>query len=447
MSFTKKDSRRRSLGLSGGELLDRGVAPTAPSRPFTDLSARDGLAMKWLVLSFVVASIAIFSRSPGMFAHAQFYAEDGAIWYADAYNFGWLHSLILPDGGYFNTLQRLGGGLGLLVPFQWAPLVMALMGLVLQALPVPVLLSSRCERWAPLPMRMAFAAAYVGIPNAHEIHVVCTNCQWHLAVVLGLLAFATPPRSVAGKIFDIVVVLLGAVSGPYGILLLPLLAVFWFARRQRWTAFIFVAFAAGGALQVTSLLHNTYQRNAAFRDAKVSLFIRLLGGNAFIDGLLGGHRYGLRMPFVASLAMLLLGLALCVYCAMSLSAEVRLFFVYCLLIFIGGLRSPGVALNVQNVWDALLAIPSQRYSFFPGLALIFAVLWCAGFARNRVIRMTGAVLTLALCIGIYRDWRVPALPRLNLRQQAATLNAAKPGQHVVLPVYPGGDWQIELVKK
>ena len=65
-------------------------------------------------------------------------------------------------------------------------------------------------------MRMAFAAAYVGIPNAHEIHVVCTNSQWHLAVVLGLLAFATTPRGVAGRIFDIVVVVLGAVSGPYG---------------------------------------------------------------------------------------------------------------------------------------------------------------------------------------------------------------------------------------
>jgi hypothetical protein len=412
-----------------------------------DLRSCDGLAMKWLVASFVVALIAIFSRSPGMFTHAQFYAEDGAIWYADAYNFGWLHSLTLPDGGYFNTLQRLGGGLAQLVPFQQAPLVMALMGLVLQALPVPVLLSSRCERWAPLPMRMAFAAAYVGIPNAHEIHVVCTNSQWHLAVVLGLLAFATTPRGVAGKIFDIVVVGLGAVSGPYGILLLPLLAVFWFARRQKWTAFIFGVLAAGAVLQAISLLHHTYQRNTGYLDAKVSLFIRLLGGNAFIGALLGSHRFGLRLPFVVSLCMLLLGVALCVYCAMSLSAEVRLFFVYCVLIFVGGLRAPGMPLNVTNLWDVLLTIPSQRYSFFPGLALIFAILWCAWFARNRVIRMTGAALTLALCIGVCTDWKVPALPRLDLRQQAAMLNAAKPGEHVVLPVYPGGDWQIGLVKK
>ena len=414
---------------------------------FRDLSRRDGLGIRWLILSFLLALVVLFSRSPGMFTHAQFYAEDGAIWYADAYNFGWLHSLTLPDGGYFNTLQRLGGSLALLVPFQWAPLAMALMGLVLQALPVPVLLSSRCERWAPLSLRMAFAAAYVGMPNAHEIHVVCTNSQWHLAVVLGLLAFATTPRSVAGKIFDIVVVALGAVSGPYAIVLLPLLAVFWFARRQRWTAFLFGILAAGAVVQAISLLHHASQRNTGYLDAKVSLFIRLLGGNAFVDALLGSHRYGLGLPFAVSLCMLVLGVALCVYCAMSLTAEIRLFFVYCLLIFIGGLRAPGFPLGLENLWDVLLTRPSQRYSFFPGLALIFAVLWCAGYARNRVVRMTGVALTLALCVGIYRDWKVQALPRLDLRQQAATLNAAKPGEHVVLPVYPGDGWQIELVKR
>ena len=80
-----------------------------------------------------------------------------------------------------------------------------------------------------------------------------------------------------------------------------------------------------------------------------------------------------------------------------------------------------------------------RFSLGGLLALIFAILWCAGFARNRVIRITGAVLTLALCIGIWKDWKVPALPQLDLLQQAAILNAAKPGQDVMLPVYPGGD--------
>lgn len=414
---------------------------------FRDLSRRDGLGIQWLILSFLLALVIIFSRSPGMFTHAQFYAEDGAIWYADAYNFGWLHSLTLPDGGYFNTLQRLGGSLALLVPYQWAPLAMALVGLVLQALPVPVLLSSRCERWAPLSLRMAFAVAYLGMPNAHEIHVVCTNSQWHLAVVLGLLAFATPPQSIAGKIFDIVVVVLGAVSGPYGILLLPLIAVFWFVRRQKWTVFIFGVLAAGAVVQTISLLHNASQRNTSYLDAKISLFIRLLGGNAFFGVLWGSHRIGLTRPFAFSLCMLLLGVALCVYCAMSLSAEIRLFFVYCLLIFVGGLRSPGFPLGIENLWDLLLTIPSQRYSFFPGLALIFAILWCAGYARNRVLRMAGAALTLVLCVSIFTDWKVPALPRLDLRQQAATLNAAAPGQLVVLPVYPGGDWQIKLVKR
>src|SRR5207237_3580821 len=106
---------------------------------------------------FGLVVIALFSRSPSLLTHAQFYAEDGAVWYAQAYNLGWLHSLTLPQAGYLNTMPRLAAGLALLFPFSWAPLVMATVGLLIQSVPVTILLSSRCRVWAPLPTRMVLA--------------------------------------------------------------------------------------------------------------------------------------------------------------------------------------------------------------------------------------------------------------------------------------------------
>src|SRR5215469_14547266 len=150
-------TQRRSFGLSRPESLDRTVTQITPSNPLGDLAKRDGLPMAWLVLSFVVASLAIFTRCPSLLTHAQFYAEDGVHWYAQAYNDGWLQSLLLPSLGYLQTLQRFAAGLALLAPFRWAPLIMTTFGLIWQALPVPVLLSRRCRRWAPLPMRIGFA--------------------------------------------------------------------------------------------------------------------------------------------------------------------------------------------------------------------------------------------------------------------------------------------------
>jgi hypothetical protein len=92
------------------------------------LNAHEGLNTAWLIAGFAIDLLLIFLRDPSLFTRPQFWAEDGKVWYAQAYNQGWLHSLTQPLGGYLNTLQRLGAGAALLVPFRWAPLVMALEG-------------------------------------------------------------------------------------------------------------------------------------------------------------------------------------------------------------------------------------------------------------------------------------------------------------------------------
>jgi hypothetical protein len=47
---------------------------------------------KWYFLFavFIAATVIVFSRSPIAFLHPQLSAEDGHVWYADAYNRGWL---------------------------------------------------------------------------------------------------------------------------------------------------------------------------------------------------------------------------------------------------------------------------------------------------------------------------------------------------------------------
>ena len=261
-----------------------------------DLSKRDGLAMRWLALSFAVASVAIFLRSPSLLTHAQFYAEDGPLFFAQAYNFGWLHSLGIQYGGYLTILQRVATGAALFVPFRLAPVVMTLVGLLVQAIPVPLLLSSRLRQWAPLPVRMAFAAAYVGIPNAREVHVVCTNSQWHLALVLALLVLAEAPESIAGKIFDVVTVSLAVLTGPFGIVMLPLGAILRYVRRRLWTAVLLGILTAGSLIQRVMILRHHAERGEGHLGATIALFVRLLGGNGFIGALLGSCRFGVKFP-------------------------------------------------------------------------------------------------------------------------------------------------------
>ena len=75
-------------------------------------------------------------RRPDALLNAQFWAEDGAFWYADAYNAGPWISLFQPENGYFQTISRLVAGISLLFPLRDAPLFFNVAAITIQALPV-----------------------------------------------------------------------------------------------------------------------------------------------------------------------------------------------------------------------------------------------------------------------------------------------------------------------
>src|SRR5664280_1995630 len=66
-------------------------------------TAQSVLRWWWHVLAFFTAAGLVVSRQPDAILHAQFFAEDGHVWFADAYNRGWFTSLSRTQDGYFQT--------------------------------------------------------------------------------------------------------------------------------------------------------------------------------------------------------------------------------------------------------------------------------------------------------------------------------------------------------
>ena len=62
--------------------------------------AWEGIGFGWQAAVFLAALVAVFSRLPGAFLHPQFFAEDGWVWYQQAYNLHWLRSLGIAQAGY-----------------------------------------------------------------------------------------------------------------------------------------------------------------------------------------------------------------------------------------------------------------------------------------------------------------------------------------------------------
>ncbi len=195
--------------------------PTAPG-------LRGSIAFHAVI--FAVAFVVVCSRRPDAVLHAQFYAEDGAVFYRDAYQYG-LHSLLLTYSGYFHTLLRLVALLAQLFPFSWAPLIMNLSGITFQVLPVNVFLSSRFSQ-VVLPLRLLAGFTYLALPNSFEIDANLTNVQWHLALLACIVLLAQPANCRRWKAFDVAVLGLISLSSPMGILLVPVAAALWWKRRN-----------------------------------------------------------------------------------------------------------------------------------------------------------------------------------------------------------------------
>jgi hypothetical protein len=408
------------------------------------VKAQSGIGWRWQVVIFLASLIAVFTRLPGALLHPQFFAEDGWVWYQQAYNLHWLRSLSIAQAGYLQTLPRLVAGVTLLFPMQWAPLLMNLAGAVIQVLPVTALLSHRSTPWGPLPVRMLMAALYLAIPNAPEIHIVLTNAMWHLAVLQALIAFSVPPLGWRGRVSDVVLFAIGSMSGPFCILLLPFVFAYWWIRRYRWTLVVLGILFVGVVLQVLTLMHAVRAPGAPLGVTLVRL-LRILAGNIFVNSMIGSGGAYMRIPLLVVAA--LGGLAIMVWGWRSAPLAVRLYIAFAACALIASLRDPLLLGNTIPRWEVLGNVASIRYWFLPSLMFLWSAAWCTWGGRSRLVRCAGLGVLLLTSIGVVRKWSYPPWPPSHFNADVERFQTLKPGEHMIFYVYDPGGRTMELVKR
>ena len=408
------------------------------------LRTQTGLSALWLTVSFALALAAIFSRQMDLLLRPQFFAEDGWVWYQQAYNLHWLRSLGIAQAGYLQTLPRLVAGVTLLFPMQWAPLIMNLAGAVVQALPVVALLSRRCTPWGPLPARLVMAALYLAIPDAAEIHVVLTNAMWHFALLQALLAFSLPPLTWRGRLCDLLVFTIGSLSGPFSILLLPAIAVYWWARRHRWTLAVLVILCLGTLLQGTVMMHAVKRAGAPLGATPLRL-LRIIAGSIFIDSMVGSGGPNLRAPLLILAAVG--GLAIVIWGWKSAPLAGRLYVVFAILVLVASLRDPLLLPGPTPRWEVLAEAMGIRYWFFPSLMFLWLAAWCASGGKNRIVRYAGIAVLLLSVVGAVRKWSYPPWPEGHFHADVARFQNLKTGEPMSFSVYDPGGRTMVLIKR
>jgi hypothetical protein len=398
---------------------------------------------------FLVSCLILVTRRPDAVFHAQFYAEDGHVWFADAYNLGWWHALFRAQDGYFQTFPRLAAALALLAPLALAPMALNLAALAVQVLPVNLLLWSRSSAWGSLRFRALLAIAYLALPNSREMTIAVTSSQWLLALSAFLVLAASPPAGAAERAVDLVVLALCGLTGPFCFFLLPIAALIALRRGGHWSwiktgvLFTLALVQAWGLLMI-----DAGGRSHAALGASPALFLRILGGQIYFAALLGGNGLAANSShtvfFLLAFAAIA-GTSLVAFCFVHAGFEMRLFFVLTAMFLIASLIFPA-AYPPPGVtrWQLLAEASGIRYWFFPTLACVWSVLW-ASRSRIQVLQAASIVLLCVMCFGIVRDWRYPALRDLDYREEAKRFEASPPGTVMIIPENPQG-WNIRLVK-
>jgi hypothetical protein len=403
---------------------------------------------------FLVGFGIIFSRRPDAILNAQFWAEDGQRWYADAYQFG-LRCLLIPDelGGYFHSVSRLSALTALIFPFSMAPLVMNLFAIAIQILPASIFLSSRFSNIA-LWKRLIAAFVYFALPNTYEVNANTTTIQWHLGLLACMVLLAPSTCRWKWRLFDGVVLVLISLDSPVGIVLLPVAAVMWWMRRSRGSAISVASLLPGAVIQGVTVLFS-HARPAAPNGANWHRLIRILGGQIFMSPLLGNmtllHMTWRHFPnyvFARVIVAFVIGLAILFYALRYAPAEVKLFILFGFAVLSLSLAHPIPGLAPQPQWE-LLAFPGHgnRYYFLPSISFLVALVWIASSA-SKVPRRIAGVLLLMLPLGIVRDWRYPDFADLHFQEYASRFEASPRGTKIVIPLNPVTDahWTMELIK-
>jgi hypothetical protein len=409
----------------------------------TSESHASSLALWLHLVVFLASALIVISHRPDAILNPQFWAEDGRVFYAEAHNFGGWSVLFHPYGGYLNLVPRLAAAMVQIFPLVAAPLLFNLVAIFFQVLPINFFLSSRFASLASLRTRLLLSFLYLALPNDSELDANLTSIQWHLALLLCLVFMASPARSMWWRCFDLMVVVLGSLTGPFAILLLPLAGAAWWVweRRDRWTFALLAALATGALIQLLMLVRTGADARVPGALGASPLWLaRILAPQVFLGALIAKNR----LPYYPGFAVLIAiaGIAILLYALWSGSREIRLFIVFASTVLGASLLNP---IAPAPKWAMLSIHFGIRYWFLPMLAFVASLVWMAGAQRPRSLRIAAAIILLLMPIGVVRDWRYLHFADLHFGDYARKYSDSPKGSSLVIPLNPPG-WSMTLMK-
>jgi hypothetical protein len=408
-----------------------------------------------IAVMFAVGILVVIVRRRDAVTYPQFWAEDGEVWFTDAYNHG-IASIVGSYSGYLVTLPRLVAIPSVYLSLQQAALLFNLVAIAVQVAPAAFFMSRRFEHVAPrLWVRATVALAYLLIPS-FELDATLTNSLWHLAILAIMVVVARPPTAAVSRVFDVTVVVLAGLTGPFAALLAPaaFVRVLVSPVARRWYIAMTGALVATLAVQAWVVVHS-HRALATSLGAGLKNVLFLISDRVVLPGSFAEEAhtrvYTNGQAHGAILAGLITLLAAGIVAFVLLKSDwfIRIFVVFCFGIMAMSLLFPIATGLTTDPWTLLATTGAgDRYFFCAEVAWLVCVIWASSRLRSPSLRwLSGAVMTAVFLSGLMSYSHYPAFIDEHPAAFDAQLRAAPPGTLVVIPINPGGPWAMHLIRR
>ena len=129
-------------------------------------------------LSFLFLGVlAMFFRAPSFFFEPRFWAEEGIIYFSNAFNNPWYKALFTPHLDYLSLFNNIASTLAAnIVQLKDAPLITTLLAFAVQVIPLAIVLWSQSELWGSAVKKAVGILIILFVPLSGEIWLA-TNCS------------------------------------------------------------------------------------------------------------------------------------------------------------------------------------------------------------------------------------------------------------------------------
>jgi hypothetical protein len=408
------------------------------------------------VIAFGIGIAIFVARRPDIITNPQLWAEDGRVWFQDAYNLGAIPALWLTHTGYFQTFARLVFGIGLLFPIDYVPLWANAVALIFRGVPL-VFLFSRRFHWIDWRVKIILAVYYCLMPNLSEVHANITNTQTYLGIYLLLLILADRPASRLAVVHDVIALMLCGLSCPIIVFIVPCwllketadlfgTSFTWQHAVPRLLApFPLVMFAVAAIQTAVFLLHGGSSRPRVPTGSTMTLLVEILDSWLFAGFVLPHQwRSVFSNPFI-SLAIFIPAVVILLAVLIRGDWRARSIILFSVIVLAATLKNPVIS-NTEPSWPFFLRGAGERYFVIPNLCWFGVLLYFVVLHFPRANPIVLGVSIPAMILALLPSFRMSPIPDVGFYRSVERFKAAKKADHVVIPIAPPG-WHMTLIKK